>query len=657
MTRISLSHTFLSLLFFLFIQSFPSVLPVLQAQTHIQTSGASDVPRVPIRREILGVNQLHYGEDSYGFLLHGKKTVNPEMIQILREIGVKSMRYPGGCGGTHTYDWKKSAGLSGGYPGLGLMEFLRVCEEIGAEPMLGISAFRGSPEEAAEFVEFLNVPNDGKSRWAAERARLGHPEPFHVRFIEYGNECYHGNHTVHPNVQVTGTEYARNYRQFRTAMKKIDPKIELGVVLGPEYWNRAVFRETGADFDFAIVHHYQGVRQAESLEYALNFSVMEALQKEKARVLASCPEEKKASLKLALTEFNTTFAEHRHLTSALVNAEALFCLCQDPSWFSAQYWQFVNEGFGMVRGKSGAFVKRPNALMFELFSNYLLEEVLPLEISGRMMPTSDSSSDTAAAPSDTEDERTVPSAEETRKNLFASPSWKTNDRPERSVLEKSPDGTITTRFLTDEPYNFYHTSVWTATKKWKSVVYHLTAEIRTEGLENTSGGALELGDGRGYTKTRSVAATESVLSDVWAPISVDYYPLPDTQSLELKVRRFSGGAKGAIQIRNLSVTPEIFKSEAKPVISALATVSRDGNAYALLLVNRSFEPEEVTFSLNQGEITHVQAQTLTADAPYAGNEEKADAVRIQPLPAEFHGRTLRVTVPPFSMAGVKMNKK
>ncbi|MDO4576211.1 MAG: hypothetical protein Q4D98_13470 [Planctomycetia bacterium] len=617
----------------------------LHAETTIQpVSGAE---RVPVRRELLGVNQLHYGKDSYGFLLPGTKWVNPEMVAMLREIGVKSMRYPGGCGGTHNYDWQRSAGLKGSYSGLGLMEFLRVCEEIGAEPMLGISAFRGSPEEAAAFVEFLNAPNDGRHPWAVERARLGHPEPFGVRYIEYGNETYHGNHYVQPNTQVLASAYAQNYLKFRAAMKKVDPNIALGVVLGPGHWNRDVFRGIGNDFDFGIVHHYQRVRQTDRLEYAQNFAVWEGLQKEKERALAYCPAEKRDSVRLALTEFNTTFAEHKHLTSALVNAEALFYLCQDASFFSAQYWQFVNEGFGMVRGASGNFVKRPNALMFALFSRSLLDDVVPLEVSGRKTPT-------AAAVESVEktDDRQVPDSEDFQKNLFQNRVWKNHDRPNRSVMEKSPDDVLTVHFVTDEPYNYYHVAAWTSTPPWKSVVYRLTAEIRTEGMEQTAGGALELGDGRGFSKTHSVAATESILSDEWTPVTVDYFPLPDTRSLELKVRRFSGGGKGRIQIRKIRVVPVLFEPKAKPVISALGTVSRDESRWAVLLVNRSFEPETTTFTV-RSKVTRVEAEALTADAPFATNEESPDAVRIVPLDATFSGNTVRVVVPPFSLVGVR----
>lgn len=70
-------------------------------------------------------------------------------------------------------------------------------------------------------------------------------------------------------------------------------------------------------------------------------------------------------------------------TSALINAEFPNTLLRTPEFFSAHYWQFCNEAFGMVRGwKAGEFVKRPNALMFQLYSKHLFDLSLPVSISG-----------------------------------------------------------------------------------------------------------------------------------------------------------------------------------------------------------------------------------------------------------------------------------
>jgi len=619
---------------------------LLHAETVIQVK--PDVEPTPVNREILGVNQLYYGEDSYGFLIHGTKKANPEMVEILRELGIKSMRYPGGCGGTHNYDWKKSAGLKGGFPALGLVEFLRVCEEIGAEPMLGLSAFIGTPEEAAEFVEFLNAPNDGQHPWAAKRAELGHPKPYGVRFVEFGNESYHGNHYVKPEQTLTPRAYAEKYLAFRVAMKKIDPTIQLGLILHEKHWNVGIFEVVGTNFDFGIVHHYHVTRQIEGPAYAENFDVMDELAKQKEEVLASFPEEAKKDARLALTEFNATYTEHKHLTSALTNAETLIWLARDPEYFAADYWQFVNEGFGMVRGKSGAFVKRPNALVFELVARNLFDRVLPTTQSGPRLV------DLLPVVEPEDPERKELTEAEMEKNLVPTIHWKHADRPERTRLETWPDGSIRLEFLTDEGFNYYHTSFWTSVPKWKAVDFLLTAEIRVKGMKDSSGIALEVGDGRGYTETRSTAATERVLEDHWTPVSVMYQPLRDTKSLELKVRRFGGSGKGVVEVRNIKIVPVLPKLNQIATVETLLTESADGTRMGLLFVNRSLKPETVKFTFPR-DFAEVQAETLTGDGPFATNEEETPtAVKIHPLTVKKTGREIEMELPPHSLSGVQI---
>lgn len=658
------------------------------AETEIRPAFDAASRATPVNRAIFGVNQLFYGKDSYGLLKPGTQETWPELVETLREIGVRSMRYPGGCGGTHSYDWKKSVGLKGGYSGLGLIEFLRLCEAIDAEPILGISAFRGTPEEAAEFVEFLNAPNDGLHPWAKVRGELGHSEPYGVRFIEYGNESYHGNHYATPTQRITSAEYGQSYLKFRDAMKKTDPNIQLGVVLGMSYWNRGVWKAIGSNFDFGIVHHYHSVRQVDASEYVLNFGVAEQLEKEKQRILAECPVERRKELPLALTEFNTNLTQHKHLTAALANAETLFFLCRNPDFFTAQYWQFLNEAFGMVRGEAGDFVKRPNALMFELVSRTLQDWVLPTEQTGRLVSVSPENERISA---DGEKETLCDmTPEDLQKNLLASPRWKPDGDRERTSLEFLPNGEMKIEFLTDEAFNFYHVSTWFKVPRWRLTAYRLTAEIRVEGMEETSGIALELGDGRGFTKTRSVAATDCVLSSEWTPVSVDYLPLKDTNSLELKVRRFQGGGRGTTFVRNIRIVPISIEDGAKPAIDSLLTASSDGKRLGLLLLNRSFESETVTFDAGKtpyrlpgqegvdvsgmeaaeprAEISaermsaQVLAQVLTADEPYADNESAVQKVRIAPLTVrvekivdENGGKTkIRLTIPPYSLAGVTL---
>lgn len=617
----------------------------LHAETSIRIENGTEKPVTP---EVLGVNQLAYGRDSYGFLLPGKKTVQPEMAQILKEIGVRSMRYPGGCGGTHMYDWKKSAGMKGGYQGLGLLQFLKVCEETGAEPMLGISAFRGTPEEAAEFVEFLNAPDDGKSKWAAARVKLGHPEPYNIRYIEYGNETYHGNHYVKPQQRVLPEEYARNYLAFRKAMKAVDPKIQLGLVLSGKYWDTPIFRIVGNEFDFVIHHFYHGVQPFAETEYIENFSGAERFRKEVDTIRRNIP---RPDLKIAITEFNSTRTRHHTLTAALFNASLLQAYLETPGIFAAHYWQFCNEGFGMVRGrKPGEIVKRPNALMYELFSANLLDRLVPIQIEGRMTPVR------TVQHKLTEAEKTV--------NLFQNSKWYWSNKTENAKMQILPGNVLKVEFLNDYPMNFFHIGIRGKAPKGDSCAYRLTAEIRTEGMETTSGAQLQFGDGRGWDRTQSITNTTPVLSNSWTPVTAYYKnPLSDIKTLEIKVRRITGGGKGAIYIRNLKVTQEPRASDSDKVVAGMLTASKDGKTLALLLTNRSFSPETVTFdpatgtAFRNAAVSEVSAQALTGPDAYADNETKPDNVAIVPVKTTHSGSKIRLRLPPHSLTGVRISLK
>ncbi len=592
--------------------------------------------KTPVEHRVFGVNQLAYGKDGYGLLKPNTKTVEPEMTKILKACGVKSMRYPGGCGGTHAFDWKRQAGLKGRYHSLGLVEFLDLCEEIGAEPVLGVSAFVETVTGVVEFVQFLNAPDDGRNKWAALRAKRGHPAPYNVRYIEFGNESYHGNGGKGKDLKtIMPEEYAAKYLAFRRAVKAVDSNVELGVVLGPPHWNRPILEIVGDACDFCIEHMYHEVKDFGSCEYIKNFKVR------KASSTLSGP------VKFAVTEFNATYKSHKSLTSALTNAQLMMDLCTNKNVFVAHYWQFCNEGFGMVRGYGpDGIVKRPNALMFELLSAFLLDDSLPISIKGRQTPIA---------------EQTMQIADEDlNRNLLNARSWKINKKRLAPLAVSAgyvDKDVLKVTFNDDRGLNFFHVSSWFPVENIPGTSFKLSAEVRVEGMEKTSGAQLELGDGRGFTKTRSVVATQPdvTASDGWQTVSAVYEPLKDTKSLEVKVRRKMGGGKGTMFFRNVKITRMKSDIVRDAVVAGLLTESADGKTRSLVLLNRSLDAEKVTFALGDMKAENVIAKTLTGPEPYATNETDADTVAIKPLAVSVGDGMLTVVLPPHSLSGMKFN--
>lgn len=84
------------------------------------------------------------------------------------------------------------------YAGLGLYEYMLLVEELDAEPIWvlnnGLSHEESVPtaqiqplvQDALDSIEFI-VGSPG-STWGSLRARMGHPDPWHLTFIGIGNE-------------------------------------------------------------------------------------------------------------------------------------------------------------------------------------------------------------------------------------------------------------------------------------------------------------------------------------------------------------------------------------------------------------------------------------------------------------------------------------
>src|SRR6201999_1170870 len=101
------------------------------------------------------------------------------------------------------YRWKEMTGArekrqpyaGNWYPyssrGWGVFEFLDYCEaaEILGVPDININE---TPQDMADFVDYVNGP--ATTEWGAKRAAGGHPKPYHLKYIELGNEEHVDEH-------------------------------------------------------------------------------------------------------------------------------------------------------------------------------------------------------------------------------------------------------------------------------------------------------------------------------------------------------------------------------------------------------------------------------------------------------------------------------
>jgi alpha-L-arabinofuranosidase len=165
-----------------------------------------------------------------------------DLMQMLVDMKPKFLRFPGGnfLEGpliTDAFPWKQTLGPlenrpghkgSWGYrpsDGLGLLEFLKWCEDMGAEPLLAVYAgyslngdhvdagplLRPYVDDALDEIEY--VMGDAKTYWGAKRAADGHPEPFKLNYVEIGNEDWFDR----------SGSYEGRFNQFRDAIEKKYP--------------------------------------------------------------------------------------------------------------------------------------------------------------------------------------------------------------------------------------------------------------------------------------------------------------------------------------------------------------------------------------------------------------------------------------------------
>jgi len=169
-----------------------------------------------------------------------------DLMQMLVDLRPRFLRFPGGNyveGDTieSRFDWKKTLGpieKRPGHPcpwgyrstdGMGLLEFLRWCEDMNAEPVLavyagyslkGIHVNPGADlepyvQEALEEIEY--VAGDATTQWGARRAQDGHPAPFKLTYVEIGNEDWFDK----------SLSYDARFAQFYDAIKKRYPRLKI----------------------------------------------------------------------------------------------------------------------------------------------------------------------------------------------------------------------------------------------------------------------------------------------------------------------------------------------------------------------------------------------------------------------------------------------
>ena len=207
-----------------------------------------------VDRRLFGSFVEHLGRCVYtGIFEPGHPAAGPDglradVLDLVRELGVTVVRYPGG-NFVSGYRWEDSVGPLQQRPRrldpawrtvetnrFGLAEFIGFTRAAELEPMMAVNLGTRGVAEAADLLEYANHP--GGTAWSDLRRANGDADPFGIRLWCLGNEMDGPWQIGHK----TADEYGRLAAEAGRVMRMIQPDAEL-IACGSSHSSMPTFGE------------------------------------------------------------------------------------------------------------------------------------------------------------------------------------------------------------------------------------------------------------------------------------------------------------------------------------------------------------------------------------------------------------------------------
>ena len=220
------------------------------AAEKIHLSVDTSKPGAKIDRNIFGQFAEHLGHGIYEGIWVGPDSKIPntrgirnDVVGALKAIKVPNVRWPGGCFADE-YHWRKGigpldkrvVGLNPNWGGVtepnafGTHEFMDFIDQIGSEAYISANVGSGTPQEAAEWLEYLTT--DQPTTLAKERAANGHPAAYKVAYLGIGNESWACGGNMTADYYLSQLKiYSRFVRNFNPAQE--GKRQMLKIAVGP----------------------------------------------------------------------------------------------------------------------------------------------------------------------------------------------------------------------------------------------------------------------------------------------------------------------------------------------------------------------------------------------------------------------------------------
>jgi len=204
-----------------------------------------------------------------------------DVLEAARKLNVTILRWPGGNFSSN-YNWKDGIGPRDQRPHrlemawgtvednrFGTHEFMEYAEKLGTEPYFCANLGTGSWQEAQQWVEYCNSPED--TAMTRLRKQNGRAQPWKVTYWSLGNEMDGPWQMGHRSAE----DYGKFALEAAKLMKWTDPSIKLVAAgssnFGPDAdwtgWNRTVLDHLKHHVDYLSLHMYVGNSENNFLEF------------------------------------------------------------------------------------------------------------------------------------------------------------------------------------------------------------------------------------------------------------------------------------------------------------------------------------------------------------------------------------------------------
>ena len=270
---------------------------------------------------------------------------------------------------------------------VGTDEFMQWCELIGSEPMITVNTGNGTPQEAADWIEYLT--GSTATKYGKLRSKNGRSKPYKLKTIFIGNEMFGGWQIGHTDAKT----YALKYDQFVQAIKKVNKNLRF-IAVGAcadhfGHWNEIVLNNIKERIDELSIHYYSIRTEKDKTHphYTSRYIPTVAASTEVELMLDMTIKEVKKNTKkhitLAFDEWNTYVeAEHPNYIENYNIADALYagsllnaCINRGDMITNTGIYHLINV-MGNYRIDGQKIWKTPTTLVLELFTKYHKGKIL-----------------------------------------------------------------------------------------------------------------------------------------------------------------------------------------------------------------------------------------------------------------------------------------